>query len=285
MNYLIIGGTGTLGREVIKRLLENGKNDVVCFSRDELKQKQVAQEFANSPNLRFVIGDMRDRGALDRAMVNVDVVYLLAALKHVDTLEENPEESVKTNILGVMNVADAAIGANVPFVVFSSTDKAVAPCNVYGMCKGIAEKILLRLNHTQHTTRFSVFRWGNVLGSRGSVIGVFAKTLITENKAYLTDPDMTRFWIRIEDAAEFMIENYYRHHAVNIPPIKAAPVKSVIAAVAKIVGATKYDIVSLGIRQGEKIHETLLPGLVSDSSAQYSELELVSLLRPIVGNS
>jgi UDP-N-acetylglucosamine 4,6-dehydratase len=213
------------------------------------------------------------------------VVFHCAALKHVDTLEMNPEESVKTNVIGTMNVADAAIAERVRYVVFSSTDKAVFPVNAYGMSKGLSEKILLRRNRTQTTTQFSVFRWGNVVGSRGSVIPVFAQTLQTQGKAFITHPEMTRFWIRISEAARFMIARYRSADGVMIPPMKAARVVDVITSVGRALNLEKTDVEVIGIRPGEKIHESLSEGLHSDEAPRMDRDELDTLVRETIGAS
>lgn len=281
MKVLIAGGTGTLGRALTKRLLENEQTTVVCLSRDELKQKEMERDFRNHPRLHFCIGDIRDRSVLDRAFVGVDTIFHVAALKHVDTLELNPEESVKTNILGTMNIADAAVAAGVKYVVFSSTDKAVAPINAYGMSKGIAEKILFQRNATQSKTRFSVYRWGNVLSSRGSVIPNFVTALKEGREVPITDFRMSRFWLRIQDAVEFMSSTYSiaSAHSPMIPPIKAAPVTEVVHALGELIGVVPMTK-KVPIRPGEKIHESLMPDFSSDDPAhQYVRSELKDLLR------
>lgn len=282
MKAVLLGGTGSLGKALTRKLLARGTYEIVCVSRDELKQKQMAEEFGHNSRIRFVLGDIRDRASCAAVMDGADVVFLLAALKHVDSAEENPEESVKTNILGTINVAECAIAAKVPIVVFSSTDKAVAPANVYGMCKGISERIFLNKNKTQKNTSFSVFRWGNVLGSRGSVLSVFAKTLKERKRVYVTDTRMTRFWITIDEAAEFMLENLFKSSGVMIPPIKAAPVLAVADAVAKVMGVGEYDVVPIGIRPGEKLHEEIDKGVFSDDWKQFTAEELQGTITTVL---
>lgn len=279
MKALILGGTGTLGTEIARQLLERGWEHVVIFSRDELKQKLMASAFENSPRLSFILGDIRDPDSLARAFRGVHTVFHCAALKHVDTLELNPEESVKTNVLGTINVANAAVNAGVPYVVFSSTDKAVEPINAYGMCKGISEKILLRRN-TDGVTRFSVFRWGNVVASRGSVIPSFVDAAKSGKPLPLTGQEMTRFWISIQDAVGFMLLNHRKApgDAPCIPPIKAASVVEVGEAVARLLGKPSPQWVDIPIRPGEKIHETLAPGLSSDTADRYTPEELETLV-------
>jgi UDP-N-acetylglucosamine 4,6-dehydratase/5-epimerase len=288
MKALIIGGTGTLGRALTREILKSEHTEVTCFSRDELKQKIMAKEF-DSERLRFVIGDVRDLSALTRAMRGAHIVFHVAALKHVDTMEENPEESVKTNILGTMNVADAAEAAGVPFVVFSSTDKAVDCLNVYGSSKAIAEQILFRRNATQKKTRFSVYRWGNVLGSRGSVIPAFAGSLRSRREIVFTDSSMTRYWLKIEDAARFMIETYAHasESEAMIPPMKAASVGQIAYAVAAAVGVGMFKTKTIPIRPGEKMHEMMRSihsanPMCSQTAEQYTTDELVELIRGCV---
>ena len=282
MKYLVLGGTGTLGRALIKALLADASTiSVKCFSRDELKQKELSSQIKDH-RLSFVLGDIRDPGSLWPAMLGVDTVFHVAALKHIDTLEANPEESVRTNIIGTCNVADGAIRGGVTHVVFSSTDKAVSPVNVYGMSKGISEQILLNRNRTQGVTRFSVYRWGNVLASRGSALHFFAKTLKEERAAYVTDPQMTRFWIRIEDAVAFMLGTYKIAEGVMVPDMKSAPVTDIVAAIAAEAGVVDYTTHVTGHRPGEKVHESILPGRSSKDGPLYTLDELRSLVRLVL---
>lgn len=287
MKYLVLGGTGTLGQEIIRYLLNRAyQHEVICLSRCELKQKQMQKEFGNHPNLSFRIGDIRDPDSIYAAASDVHTIFHVAALKHIDVLEDNPEESVKTNILGTMNVADVAIAQDVKHVVFSSTDKAVDPINVYGMCKGVSEKLLLRRNEIQSRTRFSVFRWGNVLGSRGSVLKYFIETLKKEGNVYITDLAMTRFWIGIENAVEFIFDSYLNDPGkeVLIPPIGATSLLELVETLADLVGVKDYEVVTTGLRRGEKVHESMKSYCDSAwvSSAhedtRYSKQELRTLL-------
>ncbi len=281
MSVLIIGGTGTLGQELTRQLLERGELSIRVLSRCELKQKEMSEKFRDK-RLSFTLGDVRDLSTVRGAMRGIHTVFYVAALKHVDTLEFNPEEAVKTNVLGTMNVADAAQSEGVRYVAFSSTDKAVAPINAYGMSKALAEKILLNRNRNGKTS-FSVFRWANVMGSRGSVIPLFAETLKSQGVAYITDPEMTRFWIRIEDAARFMIEHHWKANGVMIPPMKAASVLRVIDRIAAHCGLDEYQVKRIGIRPGEKLHETITEGISSDTAEKYSDEELDGLLESVLG--
>lgn len=286
MSTIIVGGTGTLGRELTKQLLwADPEAKITCFSRDEMKQQQMRSEY---PTVRYVIGDVRDRRTLDQVIAGHEAVFHVAALKHVDVVESNPVEAIKTNILGTINVAEAALAAGARYVVFSSTDKAVLPINTYGHTKAICERYLLGLNTAQSATRFSVFRWGNVLGSRGSVIHAFAKSLTETKKICLTHSEMTRFWIHIEDAVGFMMSRYETAalNRVQIPEMKAAKVLRLAEAIAKAKGVKKYSVEVVGIRVGEKIHEQLESNhefcLRSDNSPQYSDEELLAMVRAVV---
>lgn len=280
MRYAVLGGTGTLGSALIRELVKNPVNEVVCFSRCELKQKALRKELAGPHNLKFVIGDIRDRWAVSWVLKGIDTVFLTAALKHIDVAEENPEESVKTNILGAMIVADEAIEAGCEHVVFSSTDKAVEPINVYGMCKAVSERIFLSRNERQQRTKFSVFRWGNVVGSRGSIIPTFVRTLTDERRAYVTDFQMTRFWLEISEAVKFILSEFERP-GLHIMIPKSAPVTKIIDRLASLMGIENYEIIPIGSRPGEKLHEKLTANLCSDTCT-FSDQELDRILKPLV---
>lgn len=280
-NILIIGGTGTLGQELLRQL---NTDECVVFSRDELKQHDLRRRY---PGLKTVLGDIRNADSLARAMDGIKTVFHVAALKHVDVLEEHPEEAYATNIVGTINSAQAAIRANVQDFYFTSTDKAVLPINVYGMTKAISERYLLNLNQDKpFSTRFNIFRWGNIVGSRGSAVNLFAKTLKEQGKAYVTDRRMTRFWMRIEDAVNYMLSFNGDNTKVNFPEMKAAPVLDMVAAIAEVLGVKSYDIEVCGIRPGEKLHECLHSDhdhcVRSDTADRLTIDELKALVRPIV---
>ena len=278
---LIIGGTGTLGRALLETM---DPREVIVFSRDELKQNQLRRDF---PGVRCVLGDIRDRHSLERAydLGPIMRVFHVAALKHVDVLEENPEEAYKTNVLGTVNSAEVAKARRVRAFYFTSTDKAVLPVNCYGMTKGIAERILLNYNRTPGP-QFKVFRWGNIIGSRGSVVGYFAKTIKDEGKVYITDLNMTRFWMRIEDAVKYMLSFDGPIDQVNYPPMKAASVVDLAGAVAEAMGEPEPLPEVTGIRPGEKIHECMWSShdgcLRSDTAEQFTREELVALVKPVL---
>lgn len=267
----VVGGTGTLGTEIIRQLPKHV--DVRVLSRDELKQKELKAKF---PHVQCYLGDIRDRRSLRQAFQGADVVFHVAALKHIDVLELNPEQSIKTNIYGTENVLDMAEAYGVNKVIFSSTDKAVLPINVYGMCKGISERLVLKRGGT-------VYRWGNIVGSRGSAISYFVDSVKNDKPVGLTHEEMSRFWMRIEDAVGFILSTYHTAGArVMIPDMKCAYVKDVINAIAANYGKTP-SFQHVGLRPGEKIHENITEEEVSNplkSTKVYTPTELVELVRP-----
>lgn len=285
MRYVLIGGTGTLGQELTRQLeWRDPKAKITIFSRDEAKQQAMRSRFSVA---RYVIGDVRDRDALRSVLSSCDVAFLLAAIKHIDVAEQNPLEAVKTNFLGAVNVAEVALQTGVKYVVYSNTDKAVLPITTYGYSKALAQNYLLSLNE-RNETKFSAFNWGNIAGSRGSVINTFVNSLKNHGKVRVTDARMTRFWLTIDQAAAFMLQNYKiasRDRAM-VPPLKAATVVRVAETVAYLLGVTNYDIEMVGLRGTEKIHEVLDSShggcLRSDTCEQYTDEELRDLLRPIV---
>lgn len=273
-SILITGGTGSFGKNFAKYLLINSNaKKIIVLSRDELKQYYMKKEFDDN-RLRFFIGDVRDRDRLLRAFRGVDIVIHAAALKQVPALEYNPFEAVKTNIIGTQNVIDAAIDQGVNKVLFISTDKAVHPINLYGSTKLCAEKLIINGNfYSPGKTKFSVVRYGNVIGSRGSIV----ETLIKQGKlevVHITDPEMTRFWISLEqsfDLVTFALENMEGGEIFvpKIPSMKLADLFDVLApdAEKKITG----------IRPGEKLHEVLLNEL---ESAHAIELDKYFVVLP-----
>jgi UDP-N-acetylglucosamine 4,6-dehydratase/5-epimerase len=291
MRYVVIGGTGTLGSTLIKMLLarrEMHTQEVICFSRDELKQKKLKAEYPGDKRLKMVLGDIKDRESLRPVMMNADVVFHVAALKHIDSVEENPREGVNTNILGTINVAEIAMETWVPYVVFSSTDKAVEPINVYGMTKAVSERYLLNLNKDQTQTRFSVFRWGNVLGSRGSVIHHFVQSLKDTRSINLTHAQMSRFWIHIDDAVSFMLSNYLNASSskVMIPKMKGSTVLELAKVTASVMGIQSFEIKDVGMRIGEKLAEVIDTDseirVSSDTCPQFTRDELKALVGPML---
>jgi UDP-N-acetylglucosamine 4,6-dehydratase len=284
----ILGGTGSLGRSLVQHIGNNWNGcEITVVSRDEHKHAAMKRSF---PKVRFAIGDIRDLTSIHPHISGRDTVFHVAALKHVDLMEDAPIECIKTNVWGTENVAQAAIAAGVKHVVFSSTDKAVDPINTYGYCKALSEKILFQHNRTQSQTKFSVYRWGNVLGSNGSAIPVFAETLKNQSRAFLTHNDMSRFWLPIEWAVLYMLRTYpdaYPDRAMIPPNMKAAYVKDVIEVVAELLGVSVYTVTETAIRPGEKLHEVMTSihssiQMSSEHAEKYSRAELRQLLTPIV---
>lgn len=230
---------------------------MVVLSRDELKQYELRRELGNDPRLRWFIGDIRDRHRLTRAMHGIDFVVHAAALKQVDTAEYNPSEFIATNITGSQHVVDAAIEAGVQKVIALSTDKASSPINLYGATKLVADKLFISANHyaAGHPTRFAVVRYGNVMGSRGSVVPLFRR-LATEGRSLpITDKRMTRFWITLEQAVRFVLDSFEQMQGgeLFVPRIPSMRILDLVEAVAP--AATTHEI---GIRPGEKLNEEMI---------------------------
>lgn len=252
---LVTGGTGSFGHAFVKRVLVDNPQKVVIFSRDEQKQEQMARQFEH-PALRFLIGDVRDRDRLSLAMRGIDLVIHAAAMKIVPTCEREPEECTKTNVMGGLNVARAALDAGVKRVIALSTDKACNPINHYGATKLAAEKNFISYNQiAAGATRYAVVRYGNVIGSRGSVIPLFKQKVKEGRPLPITDPRMTRFWITLEQAVEFVLSSLgmMRGGEVFVPKIPSMLITDLAEAI-----APGHPCEFIGIRAGEKLHETLL---------------------------
>lgn len=257
-NILITGGTGSFGKAFIRHALDNlNPRRLVIFSRDELKQYEVRQQFGNDPRLRWFIGDIRDERRLARALHGVDYVVHAAALKQVDTAEYNPFEFVKTNVLGSQNVIEASIDAGVKKVVALSTDKASSPINLYGATKLTADKLFITGNHyaAAYQTRFAVVRYGNVMGSRGSVIPFFRKLGDAGQSLPITDLSCTRFFISLPQAVEMVVDTFefMQGGELLVPRIPSMKVTDLAHAV--VPGA---ELVDVGLRPGEKLHEEMI---------------------------
>jgi UDP-N-acetylglucosamine 4,6-dehydratase len=257
-SILITGGTGSFGKAFIERLLADfDPARIVIYSRDELKQYEARQKFGDDPRLRWFIGDIRDRDRLTRAMHGVELVVHAAALKQVDTAEYNPFEYVQTNIVGSQNVVEAAIDAGVKKVVALSTDKASSPLNLYGATKLAADKLFQSANHyaAGYETRFSVVRYGNVMGSRGSVVPFFKQLAERGELLPITDRRMTRFWITLPQAVQFVVDTFdlMQGGELYVPRIPSVRIMDLVDAIAP--GADTREI---GIRPGEKLHEEMI---------------------------
>ena len=270
-SILITGGTGSFGKMYVRTLLERYKPKRLCvYSRDELKQSEMEQQF-NADCMRYFIGDVRDRDRLTMAMRKVDFVIHAAALKQVPAAEYNPMECIKTNIHGAENVIHAALDNDVEKVIALSTDKAANPINLYGATKLASDKLFVAANNIAggHRTRFGVVRYGNVVGSRGSVVPLF-KRLISEGADSLpiTDARMTRFWITLRQGVDFVLKNFQRMHGGEIFVPKIPSVKVVDVATAM---APKLTQRIIGIRPGEKLHEVMCPADDSHLTLEFSD--------------
>jgi len=276
-SLLITGGTGSFGKKFIEIILrEYNPKRVVIFSRDELKQHQMRISGFDHDSLRYFIGDVRDVDRLRRAMNGIDIVVHAAALKQVPACEYNPIEAIMTNIVGARNVIDAALDTGVKKVFALSTDKAVNPINLYGATKLCAEKLFVQANSYSgmQSCRFSCARYGNVVGSRGSVIPLFLEQRQT-GRVTVTDPRMTRFWLTLEQGVRFVIRCIEHMHGgeVFIPKIPSMNIMDLVQAIAP---DCKVDYI--GIRPGEKLHEVLLS---EDESRHALELDDMYVIRPL----
>lgn len=258
---LITGGTGSLGQALTKRLLKTDASAIRILSRNENKQVMMESEF-HDRRLRFLIGDVRDKERLITAFEDIDIVFHAAALKHVPVIEYNPFESIKTNVIGSQNVIDACLHQNVEAAVCIGTDKAVSPLNTYGATKLLMEKLFVTannyLNREKHRTKFLAVRYGNVVGSSGSVIPKFIEQIKAKKKITITDPNMTRFSITMEQALDLIIDAAIsgKESEIYVPKLKAYSIMDVKDALFEILGDTGEEII--GIRPGEKLHEVLI---------------------------
>lgn len=267
---LITGATGSFGRRLIERLLtEHKPRSIRVFSRDEFKQSELQRQFYPEPRLSFLIGDVRSLPRLIRATRGVDVIFHAAALKHVPVCEYNPFEAVQTNIVGAENVVSAAIENDVPNTLALSTDKAVNPVNLYGATKLCQEKIITQGNAyaSNSSARFACVRYGNVVGSRGSVIPLF-KRQAREGELTITDERMTRFWITLDQAIDYVLDGLSRMSGgeVFVPKIPSMRVTDMAEALAP--GVPRRVV---GIRPGEKLHEILLTEDESRHAREYDK--------------
>ena len=280
-SILVTGATGSFGKAFLTYALANlDPQRIVIFSRDELKQYEVRQKFGDDPRLRFFLGDIRDQQRLQRAMHNIDYVVHAAALKQVDTAEYNPSEFVNTNINGSQNVIDAAINAGVKKVVALSTDKASSPINLYGATKLVADKLFIAGNHyaATHPTRLAVVRYGNVMGSRGSVVPLFRKLAAEGKSLPITDKRMTRFWITLPAAVKFVVDSFdvMQGGELFVPRIPSMRILDLVEAVAP--GAPTHE---MGVRPGEKLHEEMI---ASDDSRRTLRFPDRYVVQPVVAS-
>jgi UDP-N-acetylglucosamine 4,6-dehydratase len=287
MRYLILGATGTLGRAMIKELLKKpDTSQILALSRDELKLSILEKDFSNS-KIETVIGDIRDKSSIWPYFQGIDVCFHFAALKRIPEMEKYPLESLKTNVNGTINAAESANAHGVKHFIFSSTDKACLPINTYGACKFLSEKIVLNMNNFKKTN-FSVYRWGNVCGSRGSVIHLFKEALESGNPAPITHEAMTRFWIKIEDAVSFILDTYQsKSNEPRIPAMKSASIRDLLLAVSDVLKKDATCQIT-GMRPGEKLHEDIRyvsqwgSAINSLDADHYSADELRELVRGVL---
>ena len=258
---LISGGTGSLGNALTSRLLNYGVDTIRIFSRNENKQVTMESKF-NDDRLRFLLGDVRDYPRLVRAMEDIDIVFHAAALKHVPVIEYNPFEAIKTNVIGSQNVIDACLKENVEKAVAIGTDKAVSPLNTYGATKLLMEKLFVTasnyLKKERHQTKFFALRYGNVLGSSGSVIPKFIEQIKNKEKITITDPNMTRFSISMDNALDFILHatEIAKGSEIFIPKLRAYTIKDIKDMLFELL--QKTDEENIGIREGEKLNEILI---------------------------
>ena len=282
MNFLknqivmITGGTGSFGQRCTEILLKSNVKKIIIFSRDELKQFEMANKFNNN-KIRYLLGDVRDRDRLKLATKDVDVIIHAAALKQVPAAEYNPMESIKTNIYGAENIIAASLDNEVKKIIALSTDKAANPVNLYGATKLCSDKLFVNANNLsgRRNVKFAVVRYGNVVGSRGSVLPYF-KSLLDKNVKSLpiTDERMTRFWITLDQGVKFVLNsiNLMNGGELFVPKTPSIKIIDLVKALDK---KLKYHIV--GIRPGEKLHEVLCP---EDSYRDTIEFKDYFIIRP-----
>ncbi|MGK0372585.1 MAG: UDP-N-acetylglucosamine 4,6-dehydratase [Glaciecola sp.] len=270
-SILITGGTGSFGKRFIRFILNNySPKRVIVFSRDELKQFEMQQDF-NSEVMRYFIGDVRDKERLITACKGVNFVVHAAALKQVPAAEYNPNECIKTNINGAQNVIDACIVNNVEKVIALSTDKAANPVNLYGATKLVSDKLFVAANNIAGADGpiFAVVRYGNVVGSRGSVVPFYRKLLAEGvKKLPVTHTEMTRFWITLDDGVSFVLKNFARMYGgeIFIPKIPSIRILDLVEAMS---GTQEHELI--GIRPGEKLHEIMVPEEMAHHCVEFDD--------------
>lgn len=258
---LIIGGTGSFGQAFLNRIIKSQFKKINILSRDEKKQEDLRNFYKNS-KISFYIGDIRDKMSILEPMQNVDFVFHAAALKQVPSCEFYPLEAIKTNVLGTQNVLDCAVESKVKKLIVLSTDKAVYPINAMGMTKALMEKIIIAKSRTlkKNETKVMITRYGNVLFSRGSVLPLFINQIINKEKITVTDMNMTRFLMTLDDAinlVQFAIKEGENGN-IYIPKTPGASIKTLVNALLSIYNYSKFKVSIIGIRHGEKVNETLM---------------------------
>jgi UDP-N-acetylglucosamine 4,6-dehydratase len=256
---LITGGTGSFGNAVLRRFLDSDLKEIRIFSRDEKKQDDMRKLY-DSSKLKFYIGDVRDYQSVNNVVRGVDYIFHAAALKQVPSCEFHPLEAVKTNVMGTENVLESAVQCGVKRVVVLSTDKAVYPINAMGISKAMMEKVSVAKSRNASSTVINVTRYGNVMASRGSVIPLFMDQIKSDTPISITDPEMTRFMMTLDDAVDLVIYAFKNGEPgdIFVQKAPAATIKTLAKALAELMGKTKHRIEIIGTRHGEKLYEALL---------------------------
>lgn len=286
---LVLGGTGTIGQALVKKLIQYDPKVIRIFSRDEYKQFIMEQELGRPKNIRFLLGDIRDKERLERAMHGIDIVFYLAALKHVPACEYNPFEAVKTNVIGTQNVIECAINQRVERVIYTSSDKAINPTNTMGATKLLAERLMSSADYYKGGKRpiFAAVRFGNVMGSRGSVIPLFKQQILENKKITITDPNMSRFMMSITQAVDLVLKatEYARGGDVFVLKMPVVNLRDLAEVVIEET-RKKYDlswgeieIETIGLRPGEKMYEELM---TSEEAMRAEELDEMFRIYPFV---
>ena len=258
-NLIITGGTGSFGNAVLRRFLDSDLSEIRILSRDEKKQDDMRKKY-NSSKLKFYIGDVRDYDSVLNAMRGVDYVFHAAALKQVPSCEFHPLQATKTNVIGTENVLEAAIVCGVDKVICLSTDKAVYPINAMGISKALMEKVAVAKSRNSNSTTICVTRYGNVMASRGSVIPLFVDQVRAGNVLTVTDPNMTRFMMTLDDAVDLVLYAFKngKRGDIFVQKAPAATIETLACALTDLMGKPEHPVNIIGTRHGEKLYEALL---------------------------
>ncbi|MFT9846148.1 polysaccharide biosynthesis protein [Aneurinibacillus sp. REN35] len=276
---LVTGGTGSWGQELTRRLLAAGAEEIRIFSRNEGAQVSMQRSLDYHPKLTFIIGDVRDKAAVRAVCRNVDYVFHLAALKHVPVCEFQPDEALKTNVMGTENIIEASIEAGVKKVIDVSTDKAVDPVNFYGMTKAFGEKLMIRANRFEEKTKFVCIRGGNVLGTTGSVVPFFRNKILQNEEIPLTSQDMTRFFLTVGDAIGLLLQA--AQAAIGgetfVMKMNACRIEDLAQVMITKLANHPLAVREVGIRPGEKLHEVLVSSYEAPHTYVYNDKYFVIL--------
>jgi len=270
---VVTGGTGSWGKELVKRLLEREPKEIRIFSRNEALQVDMQHEFQHHPKLTFIIGDIRDKHEIMQACQQADYIYHLAALKHVPICEQQPDSAMKTNVIGTQNVIQAAIKNGVEKVIYVSTDKASHPSSTYGMTKAIGEKLIVHANLREGKTKFVCVRSGNVLGSTGSVVPIFKQQIEQGLRINLTDKKMTRFFLAIEEAVELLLKATDESIGgeVYVMRMQGCRIQDLAEVLIEELATSEIQIRETGARPGESMSESLISEFESTNSIHLDE--------------